>query len=253
MDVRHLSISEPTVRENGMVPKHYVQYLKYQNGPICFQSKLFQSNGPKVGLNKGYQLLTCLNTDTRDMLTQIENFVVMNLKLPSPIAEKWKQYSDTSGDTLPFKRLYEGQNLYIKLAHDVQLFDMDHLENGQYQCFTNQPPLGMGMYMVLIEVPAVYIGSHNTNPKVASLQLRITQIVYRPKLMGQCRIVSHLDALKPGDMDDSLDHLLENSSNPPVEAKLSRKRNSSKKNNKKKTDKPEDSIQSVIDSVVISS
>ena len=250
MDARYLSISEPVLRENGFIPKHYVQYLKYQDGPICFQSKLFQSNGPKVGMSKGYQLLTCLNTDTRDMLTQIENYAVANLKLPPPVAEKWKQHSDASGDTLPFKRLYEGQNLYIKLAHDVQLFNMDHLENGQYQCFQNQPPLGVGMYMVLLEVPAIYIGSHNTNPKVASLQLRITQIVYRPKLMGQCRIVPHLDAIKPSEMDDSLDHILDHNSS--VEAKPSRKRNSSSKKNNKKSDKSDDSIQTVIDSVVIS-
>ena len=103
MDQSQLSIRSTTLRDNGIVPKHYVQYLKYQNETITFQSSLFYSNGPKLGLNKNYQLLTSLNTATRDMLTQVKDFAIANLQLPSSIAEKWQQYSEASGDTLLFK------------------------------------------------------------------------------------------------------------------------------------------------------
>ena len=268
MDVRQFTISKPTVRDNGFVPKHFVQSLKYQNETITFQSNLFYSNGPKIGMNKNYQLLTNLNPDVRDMLTQVENFVIANLELPPPIAEKWQEHVDASGDTLPFKRLYSGNNLYIKMAHDVQLFNMDSFDNGQYQPFTGTtPPLGPGMYIVLIEAPAVYLGTHNSNPKVASLQLRIKQIVYRASVIGQCRIVPHLDTLRPpAQLDDGLDHLFaeinpgeQTNTTTAVKAntsdgKTSRKRSTStvvtNGNNSRKSKKNGDGLQNIIDTVV---
>ena len=252
MDARQLTISSPSLRDNGFVPKHYIQYLKYQNEKITFQSTLFYSNGPKLGINKSFQLLTNLNNDTRDMLSQVENFAINNLILPPPIAEKWQEHAIASGDTLPFKRLYQGPNLFLKMAHDIQLFNMDDFQNGQYQSFANPPPLGPGMYIVLFEVPAVYIGSHNSNPKVASLQVRIVQIVYRPKVTGQCRIVPYLDTLKSCDMDDALDHVMDVATSNETDQKDSALK-SVRKKSKKSSKKSNDNVQTVIDSVVTSS
>ena len=142
---------------------------------------------------------------------------------------------------------------------------MDKFENGQYQPFSNPPPLGPGMYIVLFEVPAIYIGSHNSNPKVASLQVRITQIVYRPKVIGQCRIIPHLDAIRVNGYDNSFDHLFESTTDQSVqtESKSKSKRGVSKKTSNKKTSdvsqdtipvkkskKTVDTLQDVIESVV---
>ena len=238
MDPTQFSISAPIIRENTFVPKHYVQYLKYQNETIMLQSSEFNSNGPKVGLNNGYQLLTTFNDETRTMLTEIQKFAIDNLQLPPPILEKW-QKSEESRDTIPFKLLYEGNNLFIKLAHNVQLFNMDHFENGHYQPFPSNPPLGAGTYIALVEVPLVFIGSHNSNPKVASLQLRITQLVYRPKLMSECRIIPHLSSLKPVDGEITLEK---------TDAKTSRKRTVNRK-----AKKSNDSLQEILDSVSVAS
>ena len=246
MNFNKFSISPPIARENEHVPKHYVQYLHYENESLVFQSNAFTSNGPKLGLNKGFQLLTTLSKETRDMLSQVEQYAITNLQLPAPIAEKWQQHMENSGDTVPFKRLYEGTNLYIKLAHDVQLFNMDHFENGKYQPFPSNPPLGRGSYVVLIEAPMIYIGSHNANPKVASLHLRITQIVYRPKALGECRIVPFLNTINSCELNNeqsvSDDKVIQ------TDAKSSRKRTSNKK-----LKKSGDHLQDVIDSIIVSS
>ena len=123
MDASQLSLSTPYLIDNGFVPKHYLQYLKYQNGPIRFQSPLFFSQtGPKVGLSKNYQLCVSLGGELRQQLKTIENFVANNLKLPSPLAETWKQYCGRSGETSPFKPLFESSNLFMKLANQISVY-----------------------------------------------------------------------------------------------------------------------------------
>ena len=254
MDVKkNLSISAPLVVENKFVPKHYVQYLKYQKETLTFQSNLFYSHGPKLGLNKAYQLLTNLSDNVRQMLNEVEKFAIENLELPPSIAEQWQEYAEAHADVEPYKRMYDGPNIYIKLAHNVELYDMDNFDKGQYQPFTSNPPLGEGMYMVLCEIPGVYIGSHNSNPKVASLQIRITQVVYRPKVLGQCHIVPHLDAIKGfnnTDMNAAIENLFDvniSDQSDGATPKTPRKRTTCKKK------KGSDNLQNVIDSIASAS
>ena len=248
MDTSKLSISKAIPKDNGHVPKYHVQYLKYENLPIHFQSVMFYSGGPRMGLNKNYQLLVSLTNEVRQKLRQIEDFAIANLNLPSPISEKWRQYSTTTGDEQPFKRLYDGPNLFMKLAPNVHLYNLDHIVDNKYQSFGESPPaLGVGMYIVSFAVPSVYIGSHNSNPKVASLQLKIEQIVYRPIYAKECSIQPDLTdpQLPPADAPsvDSLIHQLFD------EEKDTSAKNVRRRNKKNEVRKP-DTVKTVIDSVV---
>ena len=247
MDRSKLSISKPVLKDNGYVPKHYLQHLKYENGPLYFQSSLFYSNGPRLGLNKNYQLCVTLTPEVRKSLKLIEEYVADNIELPSVIAEKWEQYAASSGDTHPFKPLYDGESLFMKMGMNVSLYNLDELANGKYQSFEHPPPLGAGWYVVYFSVPAIYLGSHNANPKVASLQLRIEQIAYRPKPAGECNIQPvSLSTTQPLAEEVTVDDFIEEifSEEKPVKEKQARKR--SKKVEKKKTD----SLQNVLDDVV---
>ena len=200
-------------------------------------------------MNKNYQLLVSLSKDVRQKLREIDVFAIANLDLPSPINEKWRQYSTSSGDVEPFKRLYDGPNLFMKLSPNIHLYNLDSMIDNKYQPFNDStPPLGAGWYVVYFTVPSVYIGSHNSNPKVASLQLRIKQIAYRPVLTNECCIQPILTdtQLPPADdqtLDKFINHLFEEEKDAAI-TKTVRKR-------KKKSEvrKP-DTVQTVIDSVV---
>lgn len=256
-----LSISKAYVKDYGSVPKHYVQYLRLQNQPIYFQSTLFYSSGPRKGLgDDNYHLCISLTPEVRQALTSIENFVADHLEIPSPFAEKWKQHSKASGDQDPLKRLYNAQNIFVKIGRQVSLFNMDHEVDNKYQPFENPiPPLGEGWYIVYFSVSSVYIGSHNANPKAASLRLRIEQIVYRPKSRDECHIqpIRQLDCQQQQiplaediSVDDFIDEIFSNDkskNNDSAITKVPRKRN--KKGELKKPSKA-DTIQNVIDSVV---
>ena len=93
--------------------------------------------------------------------------------------------------------------------------------------------------MVLIEVPMIFFGSHNTNPKVTSLHMRISQIVYRPKVYGECRVIP---LLKSFDNSDSI------SDTNKTDVKSSRKRSVNKKVKKSASE----NLQDVIDSISVS-
>ena len=258
MDLSKLSISKPVLIDNEYVPKHYLQFLRFQSGPLKFQSTLFYSNGPKLGLNKNYRLCITLTPKVREELTAVEKFVCDNLELPPPIAEKWQQYSSTTGDKQPLKGLHEGMSLYMKVANQVSLFNLDNVIGNKYQPFENPPPpLGAGWYIVKFSVPAVYIGSHNANPKVASIQTKIEEIVYRPYLSTECSIepvdesalaaTSSMEVTVEDDqpLNSFIDKLFEEEKVP--EKQPTRKRN--RKGELKKTAKV-DTVQDVIDTVV---
>ena len=187
-DTSKLSITKPYLKDNGQIPKHYMQYLRYHNGPLHFQSALFYSNGPKMGISQNYQLCVTLTPEVRQSLMEVEKFAAENVQLLSPFAEKWNQYSSSTGDKEPFKSLYQGLNLFIKMGREISLYNLDNVVNGKYQPFQHPPVLGAGWYIVSFSAPSIFIGSHNSNPKVASLQLRIDQIVYRPKPQDECHI-----------------------------------------------------------------
>lgn len=228
-DITKLSLSKPYLKDNGQIPKHYIQYLRYQNGPLHFQSALFYSNGPKIGLNKGYQLCVTLTPEVRQSLHDVELFVAQNLKLLSPFAETWQKYQLTTQDSQPYKFLYGGTNLFMKMGNQLSLFNMDDNINGKYQTFERAPPLGAGWYIVYFSVPSVFIGSHNSNPKVASLQLRIEQIVYRPKPVDECHIqpVEISSPAQPSEqaLDNFINDLFSDDKSTAATTSKSRKRN----------------------------
>ena len=260
MDLSNIIISRPVLKERANTPKHFIQYLHQNNQALQFQSDVFSSNGPTPSMSGGYEMRITLSPEVRQSLRQLEDYASKNVEIPEPFKSKWIAHSQISGDEVPLKPLYDGNVMYVKLAHDVELYNMNHIENGSYQPFAGQPPaLGKGSYTVLVRINGIYIGSHNTNPKVASLQMRIVQISYAPKLIGQCLIrppTSSMVSDTPSNEmtvdveDDVLERILANE-NDSASASTASASVTSKRKNVKRTKKPKnDTISEVINSVV---
>ena len=136
----------------------------------------------------------------------------------------------------------------MKLAPNLQLYNLDDIVDNKYQSFGESPPaLGVGMYIVSFTVPSVFIGSHNSNPKVASLQLKVDQIVYRPIYSNECSIQPDLTdpQFPPADgpsVDSFMHHLFD-------EEKDTSTKNVRRRNKKTEVRKP-DTVKAAIDSVV---
>ena len=61
--------------------------------------------------------------------------------------------------------------------------------------------LKRGKYIALIHVTGIYMGAHGTTGKLASLQMKVIQLVYEPMPIDKCFIVFDASDFKDQDSD----------------------------------------------------
>ena len=149
---------------------YYTQALKVNGQNFYASSDWFTCNGIQEGFDKKKELLVPFQKELATQLKNIESFAIAEgLKVPVEF-----QSMQSSADI--FKRQPDRDSLYIKLDYDVAGFDKMckplALEN-----------MVFGDYRVIIHFKGLYIGNHPGSGKLASVQLRISQIQYVPRFV----------------------------------------------------------------------
>ena len=185
MEVSKLQLSP--VREiqlsSGLKAHH--QKLTHNGIDLQFQTLAFHSAyGIRPSQSGKPQLLVAFDDNLKNMLLQVQDFVKAQIQIPEEIKEKAvKNYV--------YKPLYHGNCAFMTLANDFEGFD------AQGNPLPDNFVYGAGMYTVLFRVAGLYIGSHGNTPYLASIQFRILQVLYTPKLRGVCRIAIQSQLTEP--------------------------------------------------------
>ena len=172
LNLNNLKFEEPVCNVLQSLNRHYyTQALKLNDGDLIIPTEWFFANGLKNTIDNKRELKVTITPEFRTNLRSIEEMAIRGgLKLPSDF-----QTPHTNAEI--FKCLPDHNSLYIKFNYDAACFD----RSGQLLKFES---LSMGDYRAMIHVKGLYIGYHPSQ-KLVSLQLRIVQLQYVPR-MPQC-------------------------------------------------------------------
>ena len=149
--------------------RHYfTQSLKMNDQDVMLMTDWFYSKGiSKSTMDNKDEILIPLGHNIVKFLRNIEDLAISKgLKLPSEFQ------NDLPKDQI-FKRLPARTSLYVKCAYDMSCFDKT--------CKSlKREAVQAGEFRAMIHVKGLYIGSHS-NGKLASLQLRVSQIQNVPR------------------------------------------------------------------------
>ena len=169
MSYADINFEAPVRTDLESVGRHYyTQAVKHHNADFCLVTDWFESHGVKEAFDKKLEMTVQFTKDNLDLLKNLEDMAIKSgLKLPA-------EFQSSVPVEQIFKRLpLNKPRLFVKLNHDAVLFDK--------LCSPMQLSMNMfGDYRVIVHVKGLYIGPHQNN-KLASLQLRISQLQFVPK------------------------------------------------------------------------
>ena len=158
---------------------YYTQDLKFLGRELLVQTEWFASIGVKTGIESyKKEMLVPISNELRQVLKEIETLAI-NEGLRPPAEFVGYQKPPSNADIFKHLPLTDREKLFVKVNYDAACFDkyckpiaFDKMQAGQYR--------------VAIHIKGLYIGHHPANDgKLASLQLRVTQIQNDPKSV-QC-------------------------------------------------------------------
>lgn len=152
---------------------YYLQHLSTENNAhnVLITSDWFRSEGIKSGCNNRAEMLFKTSGVVRHYLNAIEAAAVQQLKIPVNLLQEHGISNECPIPNL-YRPLNQTENLYAKLERDCPIFD------SRRQTIKKEDT-GFGEYRVLLHVKGLYLGPHSSPGKLASLQMRISQIQYR--------------------------------------------------------------------------
>ena len=152
---------------------YYLQTLSIDNSGInvLITSDWFQSDGIKTGVNNKAEMLFKTSGIVRSYLNAIEGAAMQQLKIPIDVVREHGIPNDCPAPSL-YRALNQSDYMYAKLERECPIFNSK-------RHIIKRENTGFGEYRILLHVKGLYIGSHSTPGKLASLQMRISQIQYR--------------------------------------------------------------------------
>jgi len=169
----------PTRKVQGIGNTFYFQTLNYGDDGFYLQVPFFHSNGMSTsGYSNMRQMRVTFPKWQQVILKTIDSFAKECVELPESAPTHWRKALE---EGVGYKELPEFDTLFLKLSDHFQAFDL----------FTNAmecEDLKRGRYMGLVHVTGLYIGSHGSTGKVASLQMKVLQLVYEPLPIDKCLI-----------------------------------------------------------------
>ena len=151
---------------------YYLQHLSTDNnGKVLITSDWFRSDGIKTGVNNKAQMLFKTSGIVRNYLNVIEAAAVQQLKIPIDLVREHGIPNDCPATSM-YRTLNQSEYLYAKLDRECSIF------NSKRQIIKKEDT-GFGEYRILLHVKGLYLGSHSSPSKLASLQIRIIQIQFR--------------------------------------------------------------------------
>jgi len=192
---RDLFKFRPTRKVQGIGNTFYFQTLSYGDDGFYLQVPFFHSNGmSSSGYSNMRQMRVTFPKWQQMILKTIDSLAKECVVLPESAPTHWrKALEEGSG----YKDLPEFDTLFLKLSDHFQAFD---LLGNTMEC----DDLKRGRYMGLIHVNGLYIGAHGSTGKVASLQMKVLQLVYEPMPIDKCLITIDKSTSKDGkDVEES--------------------------------------------------
>ena len=175
--IRLVDVKEIALRSNV---KSFYQYLRYNNSKtILIQSKKFETDGLRRSQFDAntYQLAVPKSALT-DTVMRLDDYLSTTFSMPAitrpsfQIAEPYKKLTDKTHDDVFIKVDTENLRVFDFERNEIHLDDISKLQHGEYK--------------VIIKICGIYIGSHGSIPKYASLQMKIIQIMYRQQFENDC-------------------------------------------------------------------
>ena len=192
---RDLLKFRPTRKVQGIGNTFYFQTLNYGDDGLYLQVPFFHSNGMSSSSYSNLrQMRVSFPKWKQTILKMIDSFAKECVELPDSAPVHWKKKLEEGSG---FKDLPEFDTLFLKLSDHFQAFDV--LSNPM-DC----DDLKRGRYMGLVHVTGLYIGAHGSTGKLASLQMKVLQLVYEPLPIDKCLI--HIeDIATPSEPKESND------------------------------------------------
>lgn len=162
-------VLQPTANE-----RKFNQDLCYNGKRLVLRTGFIASADIKISeTQNGKRIMIPVSSWLRKQLNAIEEYITLNMTVPSEISQTWQPRD--ARDTA-YKKVWDGDTLYISISNWCQFLrqENDYLSEIQYD------ELGDGSYNVCITIPGVYFG-HHANNKVASLTMRVQQLLFKPE------------------------------------------------------------------------
>ena len=134
----------------------------------------------------GQNLSIPIDNWLRQQLDILEDFVRQKALIPTELLQLWPEKK-----TSYYKPLYRGTRCYILQSKYCKVTSGVTVEQSVE---TELSSLGAGFYSFHIEVPAVYVGPHQSDGNLISLNLRIAQIHHQPELTSLDHIEKVIDS-----------------------------------------------------------
>ena len=162
------------IREFGSnILKRFYRYVNYRGQPIYLETVKFHSSGVTKSTFDNLQI--SIPKQALVEILKLDDYVRDHFSLPTLAPADWailptpyKSLSDT---------LYD--RLYLQIGDNLRVFNFDH-EELTYHDF--RP----GEYKAIIKVKGIYYGHRGNLDKIASLQMQVIQIRYKPELDEDC-------------------------------------------------------------------
>ena len=105
----------------------------------------------------------------------MDNYIKDKFTLPTGAPEEWRETPS------PYKSLNEAvhDHIYLKFDDNFKVYNFDREE-------IEDRDLKSGEYKAIIKIKGVYYGPHGGLDKLASLQLSIIQLMYKPDFDEDC-------------------------------------------------------------------
>ena len=202
---------EETTKVHNPTPlqRKFKQVLRYDDHGVVLQTGMLPSTDVKIMHNQyGDYILIPVSPYIRHQLDIIEEYVTLNMDIPTPLAQEWKARDDK--DT-PYRKIWDGNHICLPVSHWCTYYKKDGDHSIPIRC----DELGEGTWDILFKVNGLYYGRHKDN-KIASLSMHMESILYIPK---------------PPNVDDIIDQILNSSGTKRKSEKNATSKRKSKKEN----------------------
>ena len=170
---------KPVRKIKAVSNNFYFQSLSYDGKELYLQVPFFQANGMShSSYTNMRQMRVTLPKWQQDLLCVLDGVAKENVKCPQEASASWFKLFD---DGSAYRNIVDPETLYLKLSESFQAFDV-------YKNIIDCDELKRGQYMALIQLTGIYIGGHGPTGKLASLQMRLSQLVYQPMPHDECYI-----------------------------------------------------------------
>ena len=175
-----LSFAAPHTVRGGHLTFQF-QSLSYDGQPCLIQTKPFIGNGLSFSKFQDQQQMV-IPASSIPSLLKIDEEAKNALLFPEDAPSSWKE-SFENGEAY---KAINNDKMYIK-TKDLLIFDKD----GELY----EEEVKNGTYSAILHVVGIYIGSHGSTGKHASLQVKVKQLQYEP-LSNKCLFRSPTELVK---------------------------------------------------------